>query len=258
MASRISEMLGDYLRQYVAPLLELIGLEEGPYPERLSVGIVARAFKRPLDERRTLYATCWCDGGTGDNLRWRLDVREGAGWSDLSIIFPFERPGYPPARPLGGTHTCLSEFQPARSPRNFERALQFLGPLLVTLHEQIADQVPELRADIRTALATDTWKVALEAAPGLWAARFVQGDIDATVVPAKIVFLGENLIVLDANGERVSFKLATAGIAKVSSVLVSGWWRTRAGTRSATVLQVGEQRWTFDFSGKLVEHVTVR
>ena len=54
MASRISELLGDGARRHVAPLLEIVGLAEAPYPERLSVGLVARAFKRTLDERRIL------------------------------------------------------------------------------------------------------------------------------------------------------------------------------------------------------------
>jgi len=250
-------MLGACIRQYVAPLLAPIGLEEAPYPERLTVGVVARALKRALGDHRFFYVTCWCDGGTGDNLRWRLDVHDKVGWRDLSIVFPLERPGYPPARPLGGTQTCLSEFQPLRGPNNFERAIHFLGPLLITLHPQIAEQVPELREDIRVALTTDAWKVALEAAPRLWGARFVQGDLDLTEVPAKITFLGRNIIVLDANGERVSFKLATAGIASSSTAMVSGWWVTPAGTRSATVLRIGDRRWIFDFSGKLLEEVGV-
>jgi hypothetical protein len=257
MASHTSEMLAACVRHYLAPLLAPIGLKEGPYPEPLSVGVVARALSRTLSANRTFYVTCWCDGGTGDNLRWRMDVRDNVGWRDLSTIFPFERPGYPPARPVGGTHTCLSEFQPFRGRRNFERAIQFLGPLLVTLHPQIAEQVPELREDIRVALTTDVWKAALEAAPRLWGARFVQGDIDPTEVPARVTFLGANLIVLDAKGERVSFKFPTAGIANVSTAVVSGWWSTPAGTRSATVLRIGDRRWIFDFSGKLVNEASV-
>jgi hypothetical protein len=93
MASKVSEMLGASIDRHVLPLMAHLGLASVRYPERLSVGTVARALGRALDESRTLFVTCWCDGGTATNLTWRLDVYDGRIWDDLQITFPFATPG---------------------------------------------------------------------------------------------------------------------------------------------------------------------
>ncbi|MBN2196772.1 MAG: hypothetical protein JW751_28460 [Polyangiaceae bacterium] len=253
MPSRVAEMLTDAVERHLVPLLEPLGLRPAKYPEQLKVGIVARALARRLDGKRTFYVTIWCDGGTAENLSWRADVYDGHIWWDLAFTFPFERPGYPPVKPRGGCALDLAPFFPARSPDHFDRAIRFLGTLLVTYHEEIAAQVPELRPDIERALQTVGWQAALREAPELWARRLVQGEVDYTEEPASIVFVGANLVVVSVGTERFTFKFPVEGIAKADPAHVSGWWTTPAGTRAASVLRIGERRWRFDFEGKLVE-----
>ncbi|MBN2197323.1 MAG: hypothetical protein JW751_31260 [Polyangiaceae bacterium] len=252
MPSPVSEMLTSAVERHLVPLLEPLGLTPVKYPERLKVGLVARALARRLDERRTFYVTFWCDGGTAEHLTWRADVYDGHIWWDLAFTFPFEQPGFPPPKPRAGSALDLAPFFPARRPDHFNRAIRFLGTLLVTYHEEIAAQVPELRPDIERALQTEGWQAALCEAPELWARRLVQGEVDFTEEPATIVFVGANLVVVSVGTERFTFKFPVEGIARTDPARVSGWWTTPAGTRAATVLRIGSRTWRFDFGGKLV------
>jgi hypothetical protein len=246
-------MLAAAVERHLLPLLAPLGLAPVKYPERVKVGLVARALGRPHDEKRTFLVTVWCDGGTAEHLTWRADVYDGNIWWDLAFTFPFEQPGYPPAKPRGGSALDLAPFFPARSPDHFDRAIRFLGTLLVTYHEEIAAQVPELRPDIELAVQTDAWKAALREAPELWAKRLVQGEVDFTEEPASIVFVGANLVVVSVGTERFTFKFPVEGISKADPAFVSGWWTTPAGTRAATVLRIGSRTWRFDFEGRVVE-----
>lgn len=252
MPSPVSELLAAAVERHLGPLLAPLGLTPARYPERLKVGLVARALGRRLDEQRTFYVTVWCDGGTADHLGWRADVYDGRIWWDLAFTFPFPQPGHPPAKPRGGSALDLAPFFPARSPEHFDRAIRFLGLLLVSYHEAIAAQVPELRPDIERAVQTDAWRAALREAPELWARRLVQGEVDATEEAGTIVFVGVSLVVVGVGTERFTFRLPGAGLTKTEPAHVSGWWTTPAGTRAATVLRIGDRSWRFDFEGRLV------
>jgi len=151
------------------------------------------------------------------------------------------------ARSTGGRVASRTDgILPQRSAEHFNRAIRFLGALFVAYHEQIAEQGPELRADIQRALRTELWRTALRDAPELWARRLVRGEVDPTEQPADIVFWGTNLVVLSVGTGRYTFKLPTDGIDRSEAAHIAGWWTTPAGTRAATILRIGSRRWHFD------------
>lgn len=252
MTSAASTILPKAVESHLVPVVRHVGMSQMANPGPVRPGIVARTLGRALRDGRSFILQIWCEASTSQGLTWRFDVRDGDLWHDLQLTFPFDREGYSPARPSGGSHSCLQEFHPHRSPANFDRAVQFLAALFVTHAPEISRQVPELLAPLEAAASAPEWRAALLAGPRLWSHRAVTGDIDPTELAATIVFVGANLLVLDAGGRRVSFKFPVQGISKTDGARVSGWWTTPAGTHAATVLRIGSRTWQFEPSGKLV------
>lgn len=253
MSSSVSKMLDTSIEKHVLPIVQRIGMAPVPNPQPPRPGLVARTLSRPLDADRSLVWQCWCAGKTAHQLTWRLDVLRDGIWHDLQLTFPFERIGYPPARPEGGSHGWLQEFHPDRSAERFDRAMAFMGALFPSLRPQLAEQVEELRPELEAAAATVEWISALEAAPRLWATRLLEGAIDPTELPGVVTFAGANMVVVDVSGQRMTFKFPAEGIAKGDAAHVSGWWTTPAGTRSATELRIGTRVWRFDLYGRLAD-----
>ena len=252
MTSAATKTLRQAVELHLIPVVRHIGMSQMANPGPVRPGVVACTLGRALRDARCFILQVWCEARTSQGLTWRLDVRVGEVWHDLQLTFPLDREGFPPARPAGGSHHCLQEFHPHRSPADLDRAIQFLGALFVTYAPEISQQVPELATPIEVAMSTPEWRAALLAAPRLWSHRSVSGDIDPTEHPATILFVGANLLVLDAGGRRVSFKFPVQDISKADAAHVSGWWTTPAGTRAATVLRIGNRTWQFEPSGKLI------
>jgi hypothetical protein len=71
--------------------------------------------------------------------------------------------------------------------------------------------------------------------------------------PATIVFCGANLLVVTANGARLSFRFPVPPeLGPSTPVFVSGWWTARSGDRFASVLRFGGRTLHFDNDGKLL------
>jgi len=252
MNASASTILPRAVDVHLVPVLQPIGMSRVANPSHSRPGLLACSIARALSDGRSLVLQVWCEAKTSRGLTWRLDVCDGDFWRDLQLTFPFDREGYPLAHPSGGSHACLEEFHPHRSPANLDRAIQFLAALFVTHAPEIGQQVPELVPAIDAATATTQWRAALLSAPRLWSHRAVSGDIDPTEIAATIVFVGANMVVLDAGGRRVSFKFPVQDISTTDSAHVSGWWTTPAGTHAATVLRIGSRTWQFEPSGKLI------
>jgi hypothetical protein len=251
MPSQTAQLLEQSLTDHIVPLLSPIGLQRMPYPETIQVGLVARTLGRRLDSRRVFHLTCWCDGGTlGDHFSWRADVYDGQIWDSLLFTFPFERIGYPPAKPMRGPFS-LSDFHPTRSVENFRRAIRFLGLLLVAHHQELAQQLPELAPDISRAVASEAWQRALAEGPQLWARRLVQGEVDTAERDGVLAAVGGSMLIVEVGGTRHTFKVPGSGLVPGQPVHLSGWWRNPAGTESASVVRAGERTWRFDFFGRL-------
>ena len=233
------------------PLLAPLGFATVGPPERTKVGLVARTLGRPLGDGRSLLFRVWCDGGTAQNLTWRLDFHDHTGNADLQLTFPFEVDGRPPGRPFGGSHHSLSEFRPHLGPQHFERAIQSLAHQLAWHAEEIAEQVPELAAEFEGARATPPWKTARQAGPAHWARRYVEEEDLARVDSGEVGFVGESLVRVHTGSGRYSFKFPVRQIERGDPAQLSGWWRNPAGTWTPRVLHVRGSRLEFDFFGRL-------
>jgi hypothetical protein len=87
----------------------------------------------------------------------------------------------------------------------------------------------------------------------LWQSRHLRGDVDERQSAATVIFVGPSLVLLEADGTRLTFRLDTGSFDPAQPTLVSGWYRTAAGTRVATKLCNGSTTWTFDQQGWLIK-----
>jgi hypothetical protein len=249
--SPISAALHDAFRGHLFPLLERLGFGLSK-PERVRPGLVVTMATLVLGERRRVEATLWCDGATGNGLRFRLDVVEPIdgvecrGQVELQVPWPDR--AYPKALSLdfsGG------EFRPQEGHDRLDTAVAFLAGAFAANTLRISEAIPELATALREASTEPGWQQAARQGATLWKTRHLRGPLEERPVAATVVFLGPNLLTVEADGIRLTFRLPTNKLDQALALSVSGWYGAPAGTRIATTLMNGPNVWRFDHRGEL-------
>jgi len=234
-----------------APLLKAIGLASSK-AKNVKPGLVVELWSRALANDARLEVCLWCDGGTGDHLRLRVDhvtIVNGVECSEqIDLRVPWSDASAPQAQSLDFSG---KEFLPRESTEQLQKAITFLAGGFAASSETLASAIPELADDFRSTKNVHAWTAAVERAADLWKNRHTRGGVDGRSVPAKIIFVGANLVTLEADGERLTFRFDTRDFDRNAPLTVSGWIRTPAGTRRATRLIAGDKTWHFDASGAL-------
>src|SRR5688572_18646934 len=121
-ASPISAALNEAFKERFLPLLERIGFGLSKL-KRVKPGLVAAMAARRLDDQRRLEATLWCDGGTGNNLRFRFVVIEPINGLEcerqIELDVPWPDPAYPKPR---GLDFSAGDFLPHENQDRLETA----------------------------------------------------------------------------------------------------------------------------------------
>lgn len=250
--SPVAVVLHETFEAALLPLLRSVGFA----PARLSnvkPGLVVACAARPLDDRRRVEVTLWCEGGTGHGLRFRLDVVGPVNGvechGEIELRVPWPEPESPRPSTL---EQAAGQFLPHENPQRLRTAVTFLACAFAACADEIAGAVPELAPALRDAQATPAWRAAEKRARELWQGRHARGDVEERPVPATVVFVGGKLLMVDADGARLTFRFDTGAFDRTQPVSVSGWCRTAAGTSVATRLTCGCRTWTFDLRGELV------
>lgn len=250
--SPISAALHEGFEKQFFPLLQRIGFGLSK-PKNVKPGTVVAFATRKLDDERRLEATLWCEGATGNGLRFRFDLVEpvqGAEcWRQVELKVPWPDPAYP--KPLSLDFSG-GEFRPHESTERLETAIAFLAGGFAANAEKIAAAVPEVAESLRVASTEQFWQDAAVRAAELWKTRHMRGEVDDRPVVANVVFVGSNLLSVDAEGVRLTFRFDTSSFNRNLPASVSGWYSTPAGTRAATSLTNGATTWRFDQRGQLV------
>lgn len=245
LRSAAATALHEAFRAHWVPLLEKIGFTLAK-PKHVKPGLVVALAVRALDAKRRLEATLWCDSGSGAHLRFRLDAIEPVHGEECSRDVALRWDG------RSAIDACAREFLPHESEERLRLAITFLAGAFAANAEQIAIAVPEIASDLRAAAVTASWRDSAARASALWQSRHARGDIDDLHVPGTIVFSGEKLVYVEAEGRRLMFRLPARQLDGSRPITVSGWCKTAAGTRVATKLINGERVWTFDLRGEVV------
>jgi hypothetical protein len=252
-ASPVSVAFHEGFQADMWPLLHRIGLVPTK-PRDVKPGLVVARATRPLEGGRRLEVCLWCNGGTGDLLRLRVDIVacvdgvECSSQMNLRIPWTDESAPHPATLDFSG-----NEFLPGQSLEQLRKAIAFLAGGFAASVEEIVIAVPELADDLRTAATEPTWVRARARAAELWRTRHVRGEVDERRVAASIVFVGERLVTVDADGQRHTFRFDTKTFDRNAAVTVSGFVLTPAATSKATRLTSGTTTWQFDASGSLVQ-----
>ncbi len=251
-ASPVAVAFRGGVARHVQPLLEALGFAAASL-ENVRPGTLVAYWTRALPHAQRLDVTLWCEGGTANGLRIRLDVEGDVaggvrpGEIELSIPWP------DPARPRAvGLSLAVRELAPHESLERLEVALEFLAGALVVNAPAIAERVPVLAAALRSLQAEPTWQSAIERSALLWQQRHVRGELDARPVLARVVFMGANLLSVEADGKRLTFRFDTRAFDRETAIFVSDWYRTPAGTCVASSLTDGTTTWRFDPRGALI------
>ncbi len=232
--SPFSDALQAAFDRELFPLLARLGFSKSKI-EHVRPGNVVAAAARSLDAGRRVEAVLWCNAATGGNLSFRVDVVVPGAGAPLhhEVKLPI----------------ATSELAPHESPERLELAIAYIAGSFAGNAELLASAAPALAADVRRASETPEWKAATARAKEIWETRHVRGAIEERPVPAKVVFVGAKLLVLEADGARITFHFDTSKLDRSAPMSISGWFETPAGTRSATKLLNGPRTWTFDFRG---------
>ena len=206
----LSAALHEGFERQFFPLLQRIGFGLSK-PKNVKPGMVVAFAIRQLDEERRLEATLWCEGATGRGLRFRFDLVEPVQgvecWRQLDLKVPWHDPAYPKPRSLD---ISGDEFRPHEGIERLETAIAFLAGGFAANVEPIARAVPELAASLRVASTERFWQDAAVRAAELWKTRHMRGEVDDRSVVANVVFVGSNLVSVDAEGVRLTFRFDTS------------------------------------------------
>jgi hypothetical protein len=246
--SPLSVAFDDAFNTSLLPILRTVGLTSTK-AKNVKPGLLVALATRPLLEGKRLEVCLWCD-----RLRLRVDVIrivnevECSEQIDLRVPWTDTNSPTPVSLDFSG-----NQFLPAQNTEQLQRAIAFLAGAFAGASGALAAALPELAEELHTASTDATWVDAKEQAANLWRNRHTRGEVDDRSCPATVVFVGANLVVVTADGERLTFRFDTNTFDRTASLSVSGWIVTPAGTRRATRFTAGRTTWHFDPAGSLAE-----
>jgi len=183
--SPVSVSFHEAFRSDWMPLLESIGFSSAK-PSHLKPGLVVELARRPLDARRSVEATLWCNGGSGLHLSFRLDIAETVDgvvhYTQVQLPMPWPDPS---ARRAGMLDSAVRELLPHESVERLRLGIAFLAGGFAANAETIAQAIPELACEIRNASRTAPWLESAARAAAIWKDRHVRGEIEDEPVAAK-------------------------------------------------------------------------
>ncbi len=233
------------------PLLKLLGFVAGK-PKKGKPGLIVALATRALTPESRLEVMLWCQAER-PLLRFRFDRVEpiqGVECSgQIALDVPWQDPAFP--KPLS-LDSSANEFLPTESPERLSVAITFLAGAFAASLPTRAQEVPELSEALRAAAATAEWKAAVDRAKELWEKRHMRGEVDEREVPATLVFMGANLVTLEAEGERLTFRMDTKALDRGLPWSVSRWIKNPAGSLVALRLINGKRAWDFDARGQFL------
>lgn len=247
--SPISHALHDAFARHVLSILEPLGFEHSK-PAHTRPGLVAVGAIRVLAPERRAEATLWCDGGTGANLRVRIDrvepIRDNVTWGEVELGLPWDDGASPNQRSIG---SACAEFLPHESEARLRLAVEFIAGGIAANNTSLAAAFPELAEELEAARSTSRWQGALDRGRQLWEERHVRGDVETRTEPARVVFVGKGLVTVESVGTRFTFRFDTQGFDRKEPTWVGAWYKTPAGSYRAYTLVNGSRTWRFDVRG---------
>jgi hypothetical protein len=242
--SQVSQAFHAAFEGAFLPLLRTLGFVVVK-PKNVKPGTVVAQAQRAIDATRRLEVTLW--SGPGKPLDFRFDRVEPINGvectGEIPLVTPWPDPAYsrPPQLSL-----AANELRPHESPERLAAAIEFLAGAFAS-----AVDAPELSADLEAARHTDAWREAIARAKAHWERRHLRGEINDRVVKADIVFVGAQILMVDAEGARLTFRFDTKELDRSQPVSVTRWFKTPAGTVGALRLVNGSKAWDFDARGEL-------
>lgn len=217
------------------PLLRALGFEPAKAKHAKPGNTVALARKVLSPERR-LELTVWT--GPGRPLAFRFDRIEPLTGVECTVEIPLRSPWDERSTPLS---VAVAELRPEESPERLTAGVEFLAGAFAAV-------APEAEAQRHTEL----FQQAIARAKSHWDRRLQRGPIDERAVPATIVFAGAQLLMVEADGVRLTFRFDTKELDRSKPLQVARWYTSPAGTPGALQLVSGAQVWNFDERGQRV------
>ena len=118
---------------------------------------------------------------------------------------------------------------------------------------QIADKVPSLAAELKAASSSEAWRQAATDREGLERTKNVARERGPAWVNGTVVFRGAQLLVVQADGSRFTFKFDTSRIPDAKDIAVGDLWESWTGNLSARKLKVDNTVVAFDYDGTVLQ-----
>lgn len=125
--------------------------------------------------------------------------------------------------------------------------------LVLDCAPQIADKVPSLAAELKAASSSEAWRQAATDREGLERTKNVARERGPAWVNGTVVFRGAQLLVVQADGSRFTFKFDTSRIPDAKDIAVGDLWESWTGSLSARKLKVDNTVVAFDYDGTVLQ-----
>lgn len=221
------------------PLLRALGFESAK-AKKVKPGNTVALARRVIDAERRLEVTVW--SGPGRPLAFRFDRVEPINGVECTVEIPLLSPWPDPTTPKPAPLSlAVSALRPEESPERLTVGVEFLAGAFAAV-------APEAEALRQTELFVN----AVARAKSHWDGRHQRGAIEERSVTGTIVFTGAQLLMVEADGVRLTFRFDTSELDRAQPLSVSRWFKSPAGTPGALRLVSGRKTFDFDERGQRV------
>lgn len=175
-------------------------------------------------------------------LELRQDIWLETGPSDYEPIY------------RGQKTRWLPHADPSLKPVLLERECRLLASQLVLEGApRIAAQIPSLMSELGAVGSSAAWQQAAAAREQLERTRNVARERGPAWVHGTVTFRGAQLLRVQADGTRFTFKLDTSKLPNTQDAAVGEIWEGWTGSLAARKLRLGDKVVTFDYDGTVLD-----
>jgi len=239
-SERVAEAMA-LIREHFEPLLQPLGLKRGKIAADYPTIQFAVGYVRPLEDGRSLWVR-YSFPKEGRALTLKQDIWVEKGRDAYDAVYRGQETRFLP--------DASNDLVPAL----LQRECRLLAAQLVLDGAPlIADKIGFLAPDIRTANASAIWQRAAADREQLERTKNVANERGPELIKGTVVFRGAQLLLVQADGIRFTFKFDTSWLPDTKDVVVGELWESWSGGVSARKLKVGSAVVIFDYDGRVLQ-----
>ncbi len=234
------------ITEHLEPLLVALGFKQGKIAADSPTTQFVVGYGRRLDDGRSLWVR-YCFDKESLELSFTQDILLDKERDEHGNDF------YDPVCARQETRFILHADKDLLSALLHRECRLLASQFVLDCAPQIADKLPSLAAEVKAAGSSVAWRRAAADREELERTRNVARERGPGWIDGTVVFRGAQLLLVQADGTRFTFKLDTSSLPDTKDVAVGDLWESWTGDLSARKLRMSNAVIAFDHDGKVLQ-----